>query len=313
MKKTNHATVFLYGAVFAFLSAVLFPVNNTLAKEQTPVQQTGLTPEALRFQTYFGQEILSVNEMADLTAKTKFFDYDSKRQTRWTETIGVSSAEICDLDADGREELLLTVLDEETITFSVFEVENGTVTKTAEVSTGRCTDMSSYEEILTLICTEQGYYLLLTQKCSGLMEDFYYADMKLYQYNGSKLYTPMTILQTGGGSDDFNYTVYHFSEKGEKISSELIYGSDQNNHYLGDAYHRKRMKALFADYGISIGAQCHMVNYSGSFDNFIETDMDTKVLMKLRMWGESIHDKKNDGILYHFNDDLSLSKENEND
>lgn len=304
-----------YTKIIVLISAVLFSVNSSqvLAKEQTSIQQTTLTSEALQLQTYFGQEILSAYKMADLTAKTKFFNYDGKRQIRWTNTVGVSSAEICDLDGDGREELLLTILDDEKITFSVFEAENGTVTKTNEISTERCGDMSAYEEILTLIHTETGYYLLLTQKSSGLMEDFYFADMELYQYNGSKLYMPMAIRQTGGGSDDFDYTVFHFTEQGKMTSSELIYGIDKKGRYLDDEYHCARMKELFLDYGICTGEQCHMVNYSGSFDNFIGDDMDAKVLMKLWMWGESIHDKKNAGVLYHFNDEPSLSEENGSD
>lgn len=314
-KKKSCTAIFLFTMGIVSLGAVLFPGNfrQVLAKEITSAKQSVLTPEALQLQTYFGQEILSAHKMADLTAKTKQFTRDSEWQFRWTDTIGVSSAEICDLDSDGKEELLLTVLGEEEITFSVFEVENGIVTKSAEIATDRCGDMAAYEEILTLLRTEKGYFLLLTQKTSGLLTgDFYFSGIKLYQYNGRELYTPMTIRQTGGGSDDFSYTAYHFTEQGKTISSELIYGRVEKDRYLEDAYHIARMKELFLEYGISLTEQCHMVNYSGSFDNMIGDDTEFKVLMKLHMRGEYIYQKEIDSVfyLYHFNEAPPLTEKN---
>lgn len=313
-KKKSDTAIFLF-TMGIVLGAVLFPGNGrqALAKEINSEKQSVLTPEALQLQTYFGQNILSANKMADLTAKTKLFTRDSEWQFRWTDTIGVSSAEICDLDSDGKEELLLTVLGEEEITFSVFEVENGMVSKSAEIVTDRCGDMAAYEEILTLLRTEQGYFLLLTQKTSGLLTgDFYFAGIKLYQYNGSELYTPMTIRQTGGGSDDFSYTAYHFTEQEKTTSSELIYGRTEKGRYLEDSYHIARMKELFLEYGIGLTEQCHMVNYSGSFDHMIGDDTESKVLMKLHMRGEYIYKKEIDSVfyLYHFNEAPPLTEKN---
>lgn len=302
IKRSKHSTVgTVAGAVFVLILATMLPVNNgrVMAKEEPVTAQNSYEDKLLR--AYYERELQPSYGMADLSARTKTFDYDSERENRWTETIGIASAELCDLDKDGKDELFLAVLEENKINLSVYEVENGTVIKKTETSVGRCSDMVAFEEILTLIDTEQGNYLLFTQNASGIMEDFYDADLWLYRYDGGILYMDMAIWQMGPGSDDLEYAAYHYTSQGKVISEELIYGTNEDDVYLDSEHQSKRIKELFAEYGIGT---CDWPDMRGNFERLISADTDHKVLMKLRMWDSHnhIYEEKMADIIYHFNE-----------
>lgn len=296
-KRSKHRTVStVVGAVFALIFATMLPINNSRvwAKEEPTAIQDSYEDKILR--EYYGKEILPAYGMADLSTKTKVFGYDSEREIRWTGTIGIASAELCDLDRDGRDELFLAVLEEETTKFCVYEVENGAVVKKAEIFPGRWSDMVAYDEILTLIHTEQGSYLLYTQSASGILEDFYDADIRLYRYDGGKLYVDMMIFQMEPGSDVDEYAVWHNNNQGEIMSEEIISGTDQDGEYLDDEHQSKRIKELFAEYGI---VTCEQPSMWSSFEDLVSADTDHKVLMKLGIWHSGYSMGKE---LYHFNE-----------
>ena len=300
-KRSRHSKVsIVVGAFIALILATMLPINNSrvLAKEE-PTAQDSYEDRLLR--TYYERELQPSFGMADLSTKTKVFDRDSEREIRWTETSGIASAELCDLDGDGKDELFLAVLDEKKIYFSVYEVENGAVIKRAETSDGRWHDMAAYEEILTLIHTEQGTYLLFTQNASGVMEDYYDADILLYRYNGEILYLDMAIWQMGPGSDDLEYAAYHYTSQEKVKSKELLNGTDEDGVYMDRDHQSKRIRELFAEYGIGT---CEWPDMMSSFNSLISADTDNKVLMKLEMWSNSnyIHDEKRTEYIYHFNE-----------
>ena len=303
-KRNNHRTVStVVGAFIALILATMLPINNSrvLAKEEPTAIQDSYEDKILR--EYYGKEILPEYGMADLSTKTKVFRYDSEGETRWTGTVGIASAELCDLDQDGKDELFLAVLEEETTKFCVYEVENGAVVKKAEIFPGRWNDMVAYDEILTLIHTEQGSYLLYTQNAIGILGDFYDADIRLYRYDGEKLYVDMMIFPKGFGSDVDEYAVWHNNNQGEIMSEELISGTDQDGKYLDDEHQSKRIKELFAEYGI---VTCEQPSMWSSFEDLVSSDTDHKVLMKLKMWSS---DYSMDEKLYHFNEALYLLPE----
>ena len=303
-KRNRHSKVsIVVGAFIALILATMLPINNSrvLAKEEPTAIQDSYEDKILR--EYYGKEILPAYGMADLSTKTKVFGYDSERENRWTGTIGIASAELCDLDKDGKDELFLAVLEEETTKFCVYEVENGAVVKKAEIFPGRWSDMVSYDEILTLINTEQGSYLLYTRSASGILEDFYNASIRLYRYDGGKLYVDMMIFPKGFGSDVDEYAVWHNNNQGEIMSEELISGTDQDGKYLDDEHQSKRIKELFAEYGI---VTCEQPSMWSSFEDLVSADTDHKVLMKLKMWSS---DYSMDEKLYHFNEALYLLPE----
>lgn len=296
-KRNHHRTVStVVGAFIALILTTMLPINNSrvLAKEEPTAIQDSYEDKILR--EYYGKEILPEYGMADLSTKTKVFRYDSEGETRWTGTVGIASAELCDLDQDGKDELFLAVLEEETTKFCVYEVENGAVVKKAEIFPGRWNDMVAYDEILTLIHTEQGSYLLYTQNAIGILGDFYDADIRLYRYDGEKLYVDMMIFPKGFGSDVDEYAVWHNNNQGEIMSEELISGTDQDGKYLDDEHQSKRIKELFAEYGI---VTCEQPSMWSSFEDLVSADTDHKVLMKLKMWSS---DYSMDEKLYHFNE-----------
>lgn len=292
-RRLLYAVLGVFGALAA---AFIFPASSSCvsAKEEPVATQDSYEDKILR--EYYGKEILPEYGMADLSTKTKVFGYDSERETRWTGTIGIASAELCDLDQDGKDELFLTVLEEETTKFCVYEVENGAVVKKVEIFPGRWSDMVAYDEILTLIHTEQGSYLLYTQSASGILEDFYDADIRLYRYDGGKLCVDMMIFQKGPGSDVNEYAVWHNNNQGEIMSEELISGTDQDGEYLDDEHQSKRIKELFAEYGI---VTCEQPSMWSSFKDLVSADTDHKVLMQLDMWSSRY---SMDERLYHFNE-----------
>ena len=300
-RKQYSTAIAVFGTAFTLISATMLPINNSRvwAKEEPVAVQDSYEDKLLR--TYYERELQPSYGMADLSTRIKAFDRDSEREIRWTETLGIASAELCDLDKDGKDELFLAVLDEKKIIFSVYEVENGTVIKKAETSDGRWHDMAAYEEILTLIHTEQGTYLLFTQNASGVMEDYYDADILLYRYDGEILYLDMAIWQMGPGSDDLDYAAYHYTSQEKVKSKEVIYGTDEDGVYLDSEHQSKRIKELFAEYGIGT---CDRPDMRSSFKRLISADTDKKVLMELSMWSSSnyIHDENRSEYIYHFNE-----------
>ena len=299
-KRSMHSTVSIVaGAVFSLILAAMLPISNirVWAKEE-PAAQDSYEDRLLR--TYYERELQPSFGMADLSTKTKVFDRDSEREIRWTETSGIASAELCDMDGDGKDELFLAVLDEKKIIFSVYEVENDEVVKKTETSEGRWHDMAAYEEILTLIHTEQGTYLLFTQNASGVMEDYYDADILLYRYDGEILYLDMAIWQTGPGSDELEYAAYHYTSQEKVKSKELLNGTDEDGVYLDRDHQSKRIRELFAEYGIGT---CEWPDMRSNFNSLISADTDNKVLMKLDMRSNSnyIRDEDRTEYIYHFN------------
>lgn len=297
----NSMTHIVFGMVLILMTAVILPANSirVSAKEEPVTLQDSSEDKLLR--EYYERKILPAYGMADLSTKTRAFDYDSEREIRWTETIGIASAELCDLDTDGKDELFLAVLEEKRIRFSVYEVENGAVIKKTEAYAGRYSDMAAYEEILTLIHTEQGNYILLTQNASGVMEDFYDADILLYRYDGGTLYLDMAIWQMSPGSDELEYAACHYTNQGKLLSEELICGTDRDGTYLNSEHQSKHMKELFAEYGIET---CEQPDMRGSLKSLVSGNVGQKVLMELSMWNSSnyIHDEKRTEEIYHFNE-----------
>lgn len=97
-------------------------------------------------------------------------------------------------------------------------------------------------------------YLLFLQAYWGGWGDGFYAQARLYRYNGTDLYTPLTVVQESEASAEYVYFARQYDADGAKLSEEVIY--DDTAQYgvcLQEDHCRERMKELFGAYGIAIG------------------------------------------------------------
>lgn len=217
------------------------------------------------------------------------FEYETNDS--WTQLSGIAGSQICDLDSDGREELLTFTLGPETLTLSVYVVENDGVAKAAECVEERVGDLTGCREEWSLVDGKEGRYLYCSQNYWSIGGDGQFQGIKLLRYDGKnkKLYKPL-VFSTGWGSDIPEYRVYQYDENGAQISEEVVYdayGSYDASHDY--AYYLERMPELFAEYGIEMTA---LEGIKGSSSPCQE-------LLVLDMWGEWLGEY---AVEYHFND-----------
>lgn len=231
---------------------------------------------------------------ADLGTKIVSFAHEGETTdtSAWTGLSGIADARILDLDGDGQEELLVICLEGQNICLWVYEAEENTPVKKAEAVIERSGDGFSHEDVFTLAGGGDTVYLVFLQAYwGGIWSDGYYAQTGLYQYDGERLYTPLTIQQDGQGSSEFVYIARQYDGNGAQLSEEVVYDNMgyhgavlEEDHCLG------RMKELFGNYGIAVGDQATMQIYGGNFDNFLAPGGDSQTLMRLQMqaeWGKA--------------------------
>lgn len=231
-------------------------------------------------------------------------DYNLDEWDVWTGISGIAKAKICDLDDDGWEELLVIFLEGKNIHLCVYEgnadMPSDVPVKRAEAVLERSSDIHNHEDICSIVDGNGVNYLLFLQAYWGGWGDGYYAQARLYQYNGTDLYTPITIQQEAEGSSEFVYFARRYEADGTMLSEEVIYDDTaQYGAYMEDDHCRRRMKELFGAYGIAIGGRAAIYIYDGNFDDFLAPEENSEELMKLRMWSYAQKYSMNFG----FNDD----------
>ena len=255
--------------------------------------ENGDAAEVLR--EYLDTELESQYGYADLTAKEHMFLWDAspEEDKYWTGAKGIADAEIFDLDGDGMDELLVVMLDEQNISLWVYEVENDTPVRKAEISEERWNDKVLYDVVLSTAKGDGINYLLLREEASGGLADFYSADVKLYRYDGVNLWVPLAILQTGGGSIDFEYTAYEYDGDGNQLSEELVYSFELG---YDSAHCYERVAGLFGKYGRALDSAAAVNGEQDIFDSLTVSEG----------YGELLHitmsaEYQSDGVLYRFN------------
>ena len=117
--------------------------------------------------------------------------------------------------------------------------------------------------------------------------------MKLYRYDGVNLCVPLAILQTGGGSIDFEYTAYEYDGDGNQLSEELVYSFELG---YDSAHCYERVAGLFGKYGLALDSAAAVNGEQDIFDSLTVSEG----------YGELLHitmsaEYQSDGVLYRFN------------
>lgn len=253
-----------------------------------------------KLQEYLENELEPQYGYADLSAKKHFFDWNSsfEENRNWTGAAGMAKAEICDLDRDGRDEMLVIVLEEEKISLSIYEVEDNAPVKKAEQTEERFSDMGGYEILYSLVDGGGVTYLFCEESLSGILSDGYLVNAKLYCYDGANFYMPLGILQSGEGSAEFEIKAYEYDAHGNLLNEETVYDDVYGHEVNYDSeYCRDRIVGLFGKYGLAIDSAT-----AANPENDLFADLPAaegyQELLALSMWGVY----QNEGAEYHFND-----------
>lgn len=276
-----------------------------LAEKIEEVNRMETVAVSKRLQEYLDKELVPQYGYADLGAQIKEFNMDTiyngtqayEENQNWTGLSGIADTRICDLDNDGRDELIILVLREANIDICVYEVEDNAVIMRAECSEARIDDFTGCDEKWSMLEGESGKYLYCSKNYRGILADGTYEAEKLYRYDGENLYIPL-MIECGWGSSDFVYKAYRYDANGEQLSEEILYDESDYNTTNDDwEYCNKRIEELFAECGIALGSD----------GDIQKTDKGYEELMAFNMWG----DYRNyypgeyswcDTIVYHFND-----------
>lgn len=237
---------------------------------------------------------------ADLSAREQFFDWNAsfEENGNWTGALGIARAEITDLDGDGREEMLVIVLEKEKISLSVYEVEDNVPVKKAEHSEERFSDMGGFEVLYSMVDGGGVPYLFVEEELSGILSDGYLVNAKLYRYDGTNFYMPLGILQSGAGSSDFEIKAYEYDADGNLLNEETVYDDVYDHEVQYDsAYCRRRTAELFGKYGLIIDSGTAANAEKDLFEDLSASE-GYKELLALSMWGVY----QSGGAVYHFND-----------
>lgn len=286
-------------------------------EEPEPEEEEASPKAADVLQNFLDGELAGQYGYADLGAETVSFPQEwDETNTRmkeidgWTGVSGIGDARILDLDGDGQEELLVILLEEESIRLCVYEAEGDVPVKKSEFLERRSSDIFSHEDVVMLVDGGDASYLLFLQAYwGGIYSDGYYAQAGLYRYNGESLYAPLTIQQDGEGSSDFVYIARQYDGgTGAPLSEEVIL--DEAGYHgaaLGEEDCRRRMKELFGSYGVGVGDQATMQIYGGNFDGFLAPGENSQVLMRLQVqaeWGKiqrNANTEMKQEAAFHFN------------
>lgn len=266
--------------------------------------------ETRLFQLYLEEELTPQYGRADLGAQTRevtgkeYHDgyTDPGKNRIWTDTNGVAGETIYDLDGDGREELIVFLLDEEKIIMRVYELEDGKIERSAMTTWRRPSDMSEYDLFWAVLHGDDDTaYILFTDNYQGL-RDCDFKNIELYRYDGETLYTPLSVIRT---ADDGNvvYTAYQYDADTKQQSEKVVFDEkEEGGSGLSFGFYRYEIGYLFDEYGIDLDREAVLNSGQGVYRNLTKAK-GFRELLRLRVWNDD------QGVsypgaagVYHFND-----------
>lgn len=258
-------------------------------------------------QNYLNDVLIPQYGRADLTARKMDIgpaNYEeiyaqSEQYKDWTKLDGISDAKICDIDGDGVDELTVAFVKEQNAGVSVYEAERGSVVKRSEILEEYPGDLCGYDIIWAMVEAGGKSYLLWGQADWGVLADYYSKNVRLWRYDGRKMGLALEILQTDGGSSNFEYTAYQYGESGQLASEEVIYRDfayDRDVAYP-EEYRMARLRELLGSYGIQEGDNAFQYAANVSLEPPAAADGKCQPLLDIHMDG-----KYEDGnIIFYFN------------
>jgi len=277
------------------------PISEMEEEEEVPT--VSKTAETL--QNYLETELIPQYGTAKLGTQIKEFEYDDSYDDTyyfWTASAGLSDAKIYDLDQDGDEELLVFLLTKEDITLYIYEAEEDEVRQTAEYTQKRYSDMDGYDISWSLLTANGTPYLFFSESGYGIFWDYSTTNAGLYHYDGNKLYAPLLIKQTQGGSSDFIHTAYQYNADGELLNEEVVLDEDpEHESDCTSEYFCQRVAELFGTYGISLDSEASIQKNQSIYHDIAKADQ-YETLLHLEMCGESFNQDGSFLTTLHFND-----------
>ncbi|MCM1185562.1 MAG: zinc ribbon domain-containing protein [Lachnoclostridium sp.] len=270
-------------------------------KEDTTKQEPATISEKLS--EYLEKELVPQYGYADLSAKVREVSMDEAYDiTDFMAYLnGIAVSEICDLDSDGREELLVLIYKEGKLSVNVYELTGDAVAKQAETEVeGQLGLMTMGDEVWALTEGSDEKYVYFEQHYSTnyFLADGVYDAAGLIRYDGGQLYTAL-LVEHSWGSANFTYRAIRFD--GKETTDEIIYdGEGLFGPQYDEAYYLKRMPELFAEYGIEVAAKQNLQ---------VEVTTDTyEEILKCSQWVDGRINHKDtssycDTIVIHYNDE----------
>lgn len=265
------------------------------------------------FQNYLEEELVPQYGRADFHAQSRNVteeEYDKWREEPekreiWKDTNGVAATEICDLDGDGSEELLVMLLENEQIIMRIYELKEGKVYKNAETKWERPSDLSEYDLFWAVLRGEDDKaYLFFTDNYHGFMREYDLKNAELYRYDGLKLYMPLAVRQTSDRYDGgVAYTAYWYDADRMKHSEEVIFDErEKGERGLNLAFYRYEIGKLFDEYGINLDREAVLNTGQGVYQNLTKAK-GYRELLRLQVWNDDMGASyPGDYGVYHFND-----------
>lgn len=235
---------------------------------------------------YYQNTVLAGMPM--LESMTKSFEYTYDQPIEIDGLSGIASYRVLDLDRDGIDEMVVFSTDAEYYYMTVYEVEADTVVKKAEKRIGTVGYfITEGTDDISIVNTETNNYVIFAGYFWGIVADGYCAEISMWKYDGNSIMPVMDIIQTGGGSSDFEYEAHHYDNNGNVSESSVIYReyAEDGVSYILDE-DSSLMKSQFSRYQIDIKAENLMFS---RLEDILTDTMKREVLYRENRWGEAIY------------------------
>lgn len=221
------------------------------------------------FREYLEERIREYEGEVDLEEQARIFDwyrtYTIYRMAdghmAWTNISGICGSEICDLDGDGAEELIVFELAGDVrmmgsgeLSIQVYEVHDGKAGLSGACPEYFPSDAGGSELSWSLLQADGAVYLFYHDSYRGVGgEQGSTNEAALYKYDGENFYSPLRIKRTTGEADRVTYTAYQYDTGGKLLSEEVVYEGPQDVPQESEpAHYDERVEELFDAYGIPV-------------------------------------------------------------